>query len=59
MKIPNDEQGDIQKMSVGMSKKVSQGNGQRNGHNCIAGGVISTTTCFKWMQSLIFSIMYV
>jgi hypothetical protein len=30
-------------------QKSVQGDGQRNGHNCIAGGAISTTTCFKCM----------
>ena len=28
-------------------QKGVQGDGQRNGQNCIAGGAISTTTCFK------------
>ena len=58
MKIPNDEWGDIQKMLVGMSKKVYK-EGQRNGHNCIAGGSISTTMWFKYMYTLIFPIMYI
>ena len=32
--------------SMNVQKGV-QGDGQRNGQNCIAGGAISTTTCFK------------
>ena len=28
-------------------QKGVQGDGQRNGQNCIAGGALSTTTCFK------------
>ena len=28
-------------------QKGVQGDGQINGQNCIAGGAISTTTCFK------------
>ena len=28
-------------------QKVVQGDGQRDWQNCIAGGAISTTTCFK------------
>ena len=29
-------------------QKGVQGDGQRNRQNCIAGGTISTTTCFKF-----------
>ena len=28
-------------------QKGVQGDGQRNGQNCITGGAISTATCFK------------
>ena len=57
MKIPNDEQGNMLNVPVGISKKSIQGNGQGNRHNCIARGAISTTTCFKCIKSLILRIM--
>ena len=46
MKISKDERADIRNMRRNVQKGV-QGDGQRNGQNCIAGGAISTTTCFK------------
>ena len=58
MKIPKDEQGDIRNMPIGMSKKLYK-DGQENEHNCNVGRSISTTTCFKCMKSLNFSIMYI
>ena len=47
MKISKDERADIRNMPVKNVQKGVQGDGQRNGKNCIAGGAISTTTCFK------------
>ena len=45
-------------MSRNVQKGI-QGDGQRNGQNCIARGAISTTTCFKFMWSLNISIRYI
>ena len=49
MKISKDERADIRNMPVGSRnvQKGVQGDGQRNGKNCITGGAISTETCFK------------
>ena len=47
MKISKDERADIRNMPVGMSKKVYKEMVKEMDKKCIAGGAISTTTCFN------------
>ena len=47
MKISKDEWDDIKNMLNRNVQKGVQGDGQRNGQNCIAGGTISTKMCFE------------